>query len=211
MILVASMTPSIILKVSHVLATHRKMYWTEEDDNNLGIIVSGGMDGSGLKPLVKEGLQHPTSIIADVHFGLYWVDSTRHDIEHGAIEKEKIWTWTFVPSSYDNYRPVHLSASRGKLYCAGVDGNLSAVFRANLLYHSGVEDYVRIANFTSHINGLCIFDTAQEVREGRANPCASGSSCPGICLLSGRSSFRCVCPVGLELNGSSCVGVFRIL
>ena len=105
------------------------MYWTEQDDDGLGI-VSGGMDGIGLSYLVKKYLRHPTSIAVDFN-KIFWLDRFRKGIQFSGINGLK--RQVFISLNYSHYAPQNLVTHRGWLYWSGFDGNagLGAIARVN--------------------------------------------------------------------------------
>ena len=181
------------------------MYWTEQYGNNFGI-VSGRMDGTQLIPLRKKDLNHPTAIAIDVNSQrLFWVDAFRKDIEHSRVNGD-IYE-IFKPRFHQQFKPQHLVVQRGKLYWSVQAGELGAIFGVNTVINNRAERYVEGGNFTDRISGMCFYDASGRVGEIRENPCTN-QSCPGVCLISGEGSVRCVCPIGT--SGSACHGMLQI-
>ena len=189
------------------------MYWTQLDEED-PVVMRGGMDGSWLEILKKGGL--PKNVVFDDrHFRLYWLNQARERFEYIELSSDKHFD-SFKPSNYEAYTPQRIVIDRDDLYWVGLakaGGSSETVFRSKL-----DDGYSRISNDSelikyvdrdfTNITGLWMCD-AHFKRAKRTKTCGNDSECAGLCLLSGRDSFRCVCPIGFEnkgANGSSCRG-----
>ena len=193
------------------------MYWTEHGYEK-SEIVSGGMDGTGLVPIVmQKDLQHPTSIAINVK-SLLWVDPVRQVIQycrHPVPEKSQVhWAYPYDSSYYEHFPPQHVAIHEGKLYWAGGSGESGAVFKVSVDSFSKTDspDFFKDGeNYRGNINGMCVYHIKREVNQATTQfPDISNHSCTGISLLSSQGCFRCVCSFGLEPSESTCIGLFHI-
>ena len=195
-----------------------KIYWTEQGADDSGV-VSGGMDGRGMRNLRRSYSMHPTSIAVGLNVGPFWVDAARQRIEHMSGDNH----WVFDSARHNkHYPPLQLALHHGNLYWVGGGSLEGRIFRVNLLIDGrpykldydneeyDVQEYAGGSNFTDKITtGMCVYDAKRE--DGRKNPCATNNSCPTghVCLLSGQDSHRCVCRSRLQPAESRCVGLFQ--
>ena len=200
----------------------RAMYWTHQDYGDLGI-VSGGMDGTWLKILKNRGLKRPTSVA--IHYRpskeethVYWVDAVLARIEHIALNDPDRHGF-LDPSEYAQLVPQRITIIWEQTYYVGISANGSS----RVIYTPGRDPLsarnnrsvsgggkVLVAGDFSQVTGLSIYDADSQVPRRTNSTCAEGHPCAGICLLSGKDSYRCACPIGFEshgLNGSSCRGL----
>ena len=175
------------------------MYWTQTDGD--AAIVKGGMDGTGLQVLRKEGIGSPSSI-AVINSRVYWVDIPRERIEFVYADGGR---HGILPASKHTYLvPQRIAIYKDELYWVGraKDESYDTVLKRSP--PASVDDHILAGNLT-RVTGLSICGYGSQV-QSRKNDCAPGHPCAGICLLSNRDSFRCVCPIGFESDGSSCRG-----
>ena len=102
-----------------------------------------------------------------------------------------------------------LACYESKVFWAEVLGshNLESILQLDVLKPT-IRPLAYVNNSFSLVTGLTAYAADSQVRT-RSNNCAEGHPCPGICLLTGKDSFRCVCPFGYEsfYNGYSCRGL----
>ena len=187
------------------------MYWTQRDERGAGI-VKGGMDGSWLKFLIKGGRLNPTSIALFKNFRVYWVNEMRDRIEHANLKGKGQDSM-----EYDEFIPRRIAIEDGDMYWVGrsLDGSFDAIFEAELNkqgmpkfgQNSGEFD-VSVPGRYEKVSGLWLCDADIKYTR-KANVCGWRNPCAGICLLSGSTSFQCVCPIGfnaLDTKGRLCSG-----
>ena len=189
------------------------MYWIQEEDEN-AVILQGGMNGLVLEVLRAKGLRLPTSIaINSLNRDVYWIDLVRQRIEYttSAINKGPGF---MIPSKSEHFLPQRILIYDMKLYWLGLErnGRSEAIFSMDFnpaQVKSSLESRLvwkveldGTNGNNSHVTGWSMMDPYAVRRDSRLNHCGQGHPCAGICLLSNRNSFRCVCPVGFEVDGA---------
>ena len=179
------------------------MYWTQRELDKSSV-ATAYMDGSDPGILIGTlGTDSPAGIGIDFKAQrVFWVDSTRRYI--GSVY--------FTGGGYAQfdmrrgYLPQHLGMNENGLYMAGSETGSehnSEIFFKN---RKDAEELVMHLPNVS-ITSFTIFSSASQPNYDRKNDCEN-HPCPGICLLSGYTSFRCRCPLGAksEENGITCAG-----
>ena len=189
----------------------RTMYWAQIDEGGSSV-MRGGMDGSWMETVEKGGEQKGLAIDADSR--LYWWNPTRERFEY--YNPEHRGRGSFQLSKYNSFAVQRITINGNSLYWAGLpkgsSGSSETIFKANLNREGELEDQDGIEKYVvrefKNVTGLWVCDADFEKKK-RAQTCAHGRQCAGLCLSNGTASFRCVCPMGFEshgANGSSCKG-----
>jgi len=169
------------------------MFWTNWGDKSS--IIRSGMDGSTPLPIITTDIKWPNSLAVDLgNSRLYWIDAFW----------DKIETCTLTGSdrklvNKDNmHHPFSLEVFGDNLYWS--DWHLSTIETCNKL--SCKDDVKSMVNSTinGHPNGVAVYHPAAQP-EIRPNQCFT-AKCSHLCVLSGKTSYTCVCPAGLSLDDS---------
>ncbi|XP_073910806.1 low-density lipoprotein receptor-related protein 2-like isoform X2 [Castor canadensis] len=170
------------------------MYWSEIGERPQ--IAQAGMDGSGRKILINQGLGWPTSIALDqLSWKIFWSDDKFHCIGSANLDGTGVsmlqLTQIKSPFSVTVFED-EVFWSETKTRTVQHIEKMTGKNRAVLIKRSG-QPY-----------GLKIMHEVLQPKS--SNPCLD-TGCSHLCLLSPRSKGSCHCPVGLLLadDGVSCV------
>ena len=166
------------------------MYWT--DWGNVPSIVVAGMDGSLPFPIIDTGLNWPNGLALDQGTSrLYWVDAHSDIIETCNLDGGD----RRVIKSDGIRHPFSMDIFADTLYWS--DWTAHQIQSCNKF--TG-ENHKTIHTATrDQINGVAVFHAAAQPKN-RVNHCRN-KPCSHICVLTPSQSFRCLCPVGMVIDG----------
>ena len=143
------------------------------------------MDGADPKLVLRLGAtSRPNGISVDFPGGrLYWADD-KGTVESCTLDGADHYVIGDIRSS----RPAGIDVIGDHLYWGGISGKM--VWRLSKRFSSNVTSPVLVHSGGDEVHSIGVFDSAKQPQH-RVNSCEN-SGCPGLCVLSGKDSFRCL-------------------
>ncbi|KAG8193521.1 hypothetical protein JTE90_003732 [Oedothorax gibbosus] len=175
------------------------MYWS--DWGEVPKIEKSGMDGTGRKVIVEDGLKWPNGLAIDFESRrLFWIEAFHENLCSSGLEGEDIRRvlagspFLKLPFSVDIYGDF--------VYWTEWTSNKENVFRANKLTGANL---TKVLDGETTLMGIKIYHPdKQALTPSVCGP--NNGGCTFLCLPSPRGNYSCACPIGMKLqpDGRNC-------